>query len=650
VGRGNSNSKEFGNRARFRPDKKFSTTARSSLRCSIVAMNASSAPSALRSLRALLLAELSSTAQHVRKASTSTSSSSTATLANKPKGVKKPGPNRPANSTKPSFVGPPGEARGTNNTHNALTFGLLAGAAGGLYYAFSGGFAASVSSPYPPPSTNEELVNWSGTHHCQPKRFFQPETHEQVEAIVKEAAETKTKLRCIGSGLSPNGIAFEEEGMLSLSLMDKILSVDAEAMTVTVQSGARVQDVADRIRASGLTLLNYASIREQTIGGFTQIGAHGTGAGIPSVDDSVVELKVVTPAHGTMVLSADSNPELFRLAKVGLGCLGVVTEVTLRCVPAHKLVEKTFVTSVKEVKRNHADWIRRHKHLRYMWLPATDSVVVVQCDEEGSAVARAAVAEAEAETASRKNGGDTEENALRALLKSNAKSIDLNGQAPDELSPTECRDVLLAHDPLNASWVAAVNRAEAAFWKSNEGVRVGYSDEILGFDCGGQQWVFEVAFPCGTREKPNGWDISYMEELLKLIKKHKIPAPSPIEQRWTSGSSSSMSPCAGPPESLHSWVGIIMYLPEEEGKEALREDVTRAFVEYKRIVEGRLLPRYNAVEHWAKIEVPEDERELRATRARLHARYPIEAFERARREVDPDNVLGGTIVDALFTR
>ena len=89
---------------------------------------------------------------------------------------------------------------------------------------------------------------------------------------------------------------------------------------------------------------------------------------------------------------------------------------------------------------------------------------------------------------------------------------------------------------------------------------------------------------------------------------------------------------------------------EEEGKEALREDVTRAFVEYKRMVEGRLLPRYNAVEHWAKIEIPEDERELRATRARLHARYPIEAFERARREVDPDNVLGGTIVDALFTR
>lgn len=42
----------------------------------------------------------------------------------------------------------------------------------------------------------------------------------------------------------------------------------------------------------------------------------------------------------------------------------------------------------------------------------------------------------------------------------------------------------------------------------------------------------------------------------------QIPAPSPIEQRWTSGSSASMSPAAGPPDSVHSWVGVIMYLPQ----------------------------------------------------------------------------------------
>ena len=46
---------------------------------------------------------------------------------------------------------------------------------------------------------------------------------------------------------------------------------------VTVQAGCRVQQVADALKAHGLTLQNYASIREQQIGGFTQVGAKGGG-------------------------------------------------------------------------------------------------------------------------------------------------------------------------------------------------------------------------------------------------------------------------------------------------------------------------------------------------------------------------------------
>lgn len=41
---------------------------------------------------------------------------------------------------------------------------------------------------------------------------------------------------------------------------------------VRVQAGARVQAVADELRQAGLSLQNYASIREQTVGGFIQVG------------------------------------------------------------------------------------------------------------------------------------------------------------------------------------------------------------------------------------------------------------------------------------------------------------------------------------------------------------------------------------------
>ena len=44
----------------------------------------------------------------------------------------------------------------------------------------------------------------------------------------------------------------------------------------------------------------------------------------------------------------------------------------------------------------------------------------------------------------------------------------------------------------------ACMQAEADFWRKSEGYRVGWSDELLGFDCGGQQWVLETCFPTGS--------------------------------------------------------------------------------------------------------------------------------------------------------
>ena len=57
-----------------------------------------------------------------------------------------------------------------------------------------------------------------------------------------------------------------------------------------------------------------------------------------------------------------------------------------------------------------------------------------------------------------------------------------------------------------------------------------------------------------------------MEDLLADLQKKGVAAPAPIEQRWTATSRSPMSPASAPgaPDTVHSWVGIIMYLPTED--------------------------------------------------------------------------------------
>ncbi len=51
----------------------------------------------------------------------------------------------------------------------------------------------------------------------------------------------------------------------------QVLRVDTEKKQVTVQAGCRVQKVVEALAQYGLTLQNFASIKEQQIGGFTQV-------------------------------------------------------------------------------------------------------------------------------------------------------------------------------------------------------------------------------------------------------------------------------------------------------------------------------------------------------------------------------------------
>ncbi|KIY97008.1 hypothetical protein MNEG_10953 [Monoraphidium neglectum] len=452
---------------------------------------------------------------------------------------------------------------------------------------------------------------------------------------------------------------------MSMALLDKVLWVDQASGEVRVQAGCRVQQVADELKPYGLTLQNYASIREQQIGGFTQVSAHGTGAAIPPVDEQVVALRMVTPGKGVLELSADENPTLFKLARVGLGLLGVVTELTLQAVPAKQLIEKTFTATAKEVEKNHGKWLRQNRHMRYMWLPYTDTVVVVQVNPAPSARAAEEAAAAAAAAEAGEGGAAAAARAapLRALL-SEAVGAD-KAAAAEDLTAFQLRDVLLALDPLDRDWVARVNAAEAEFWRRSAGTRVGLADEILGFDCGGQQWVLEVAFPVGRLSRIGGWgagppkDISYMKDLLEEIRRSEIAAPCPIEQRWTAASSSPMSPAAATPgggaDEVHSWVGVIMYLPTDD--ESQRAKITAAFKRYAALVEDRLMPRYGASWHWAKIEPPTDGGDAAAAAARLAhmqaalaARFPLDELNAARARLDPKNILANNMFDTLLGR
>ena len=160
-------------------------------------------------------------------------------------------------------------------------------AAGGLTASAASSLAAAPPGLHPALKEDAEsdvvVENWSSTHSASPVAHFQPESTQAVEKIVALMHEAGARLRVVGSALSPNGIGLSDEAMLTMAQCDAVLSVDTEKRQATVQAGARVREVVEALRPHGLTLQNYASIAEQQIGGFLQVGAHGTGAAVPPV-------------------------------------------------------------------------------------------------------------------------------------------------------------------------------------------------------------------------------------------------------------------------------------------------------------------------------------------------------------------------------
>ena len=159
---------------------------------------------------------------------------------------------------------------------------------------------------------------------------------------------------------------------------------------------------------------------------------------------------------------------------------GIVAEVTLQCVPAHQLVERTWVSNMKEISSQHNKLLTENRHLRYMWIPYTDTVVVVASNPKKSWWHPGALAEAKP---TKPLPDDVRLAPMRKLLQELGPKM-LNSDAGwtlDGMSLATLRDELLKIDPLNTEHVKRVNAAEAECWKMSQGVRIDWTDNVCKF-------------------------------------------------------------------------------------------------------------------------------------------------------------------------
>ena len=184
----------------------------------------------------------------------------------------------------------------------------------------------------------------SGDLSTAPDAVLYPRSTDEVLAILAAAGEGGVAVVPYGGGTSVVGGVTGSHGRfksvvaLDLSAMDRVIDIDAQSMTATVEAGIYGPALEKALQAKGLTLGHHPqSFEFSTLGGW--IAHRGAGQGsnrYGRAEDWLVGTKVATPRgvlHTGGFPASSAGPRLNDLVLGSEGVFGVVTEATVRLHP-----------------------------------------------------------------------------------------------------------------------------------------------------------------------------------------------------------------------------------------------------------------------------------------------------------------------------
>jgi FAD-linked oxidoreductase len=220
--------------------------------------------------------------------------------------------------------------------------------------------------------------NWGRTQQCDPAAVERPASELEVAEAIRRADAAGQRVKVVGSGHSFTDIACTDGRMLSLDRLNRVLAVDERARLVTVEAGITIARLNEELAARGLALPNLGDIDRQSFAGAVATATHGTGARFGGLATFLRRLHLITADGETLRCSPDEEPEVFHVARVGLGALGVVTRVTLQCVPAFNLRHVERRHRLADVLDDLDRYVDANEHFEFYWLPHTDSCATIE--------------------------------------------------------------------------------------------------------------------------------------------------------------------------------------------------------------------------------------------------------------------------------
>lgn len=204
-----------------------------------------------------------------------------------------------------------------------------------------------------PTRSEKRRTNWAGNLEYSTDSFLTPRTIEELQEQVRNCE----KLRVVGTRHCFNDIADSTEHQLAVEHLNGSIELDEEAQTVNVGAGVSYGQLCPWLHERGYALSNLASLPHISVAGASATATHGSGMDNGNLATFVNQIEFVDARGELRTLDRRSDGEKFNGAVVNLGCLGVITRITLDVQPAFAMNQVVYLDLPVTELENHFEEI-----------------------------------------------------------------------------------------------------------------------------------------------------------------------------------------------------------------------------------------------------------------------------------------------------
>ncbi|CAK8544964.1 unnamed protein product [Lathyrus sativus] len=237
-------------------------------------------------------------------------------------------------------------------------------------------------------NTNCTITNANGMFPdrtiCKAAEAKYPTSEAELISIVASASKNNQKMKVTTrfSHSIPKLVCPDDNGILiSTKNFNRVIRIDRESMTITVESGVTLRQIISEAARYEMALPYTPYWWGLTIGGLLGTGAHGStlwGKG-SAVHEYVTHVRIVSPSGSedgfVKVRNLDESHEDLNAARVSLGVLGVISQVTLQLQPIFKRSLTYLTKNDSDLGDELITFGRKHEFADVSWYPSQKKVV-----------------------------------------------------------------------------------------------------------------------------------------------------------------------------------------------------------------------------------------------------------------------------------